>query len=483
MTIAAGTAAALYYAQAGLTNSHYDARAHLVVARRILDSLTPGWQQIGAVWLPLPHVLNMLPVQVDAWYRSGASGVALSVLSMGIAAWSLAAIILRTTGSVMGGMTAAALLLANPNVLYLQSTPMTEPLLFATTALSIAMTAAWLDRATQPGANAPAHGPGLAFVAACLTRYEAWPITAAAIALAGLVLLRRGIPIREAVRACVRLAAYPIVAIVIFTVNSRYTTGAWFSTDFFVPENVEALGRPMVALAQVHEGLYQVSGTAVVWSAYAGAVLSALAFFRSKARAPVVLVLALTAAATLPVYAYASGHPFRIRYDVPIVAACTALSGAFVALLWRPLRPFAAAVIILVAMRQSPPLDRNAPMVVEAQRDAANMIARHAVTDYLSQHYDGRTILISMGSLAHYMHDLSHAGFSIHDFLHEGNGKAWPFALLRARTMAGWVVIEEHAEGGDALYWQSKRNHRFLDGFERVAEGGNVALYRLSGRQ
>jgi hypothetical protein len=52
-----------------------------VVARRIFDNLMPGWQQIGAVWLPLPHVLNMFPVQVDDWYRNGASGIAISVLA------------------------------------------------------------------------------------------------------------------------------------------------------------------------------------------------------------------------------------------------------------------------------------------------------------------------------------------------------------------------------------------------------------------
>ena len=73
-----GTAVALIYYQRGLTLSHYDAKAHLVVARRVLDSLTPEYSQIGAVWLPLPHLLNMLPVQVDAWYRTGASGVAIS---------------------------------------------------------------------------------------------------------------------------------------------------------------------------------------------------------------------------------------------------------------------------------------------------------------------------------------------------------------------------------------------------------------------
>ena len=66
-----GAAAALDYARAGLSLSHYDAKAHLVVARRILDSITPGWEQIGAVWLPLPHVLNMLPVQVDVLLPHG----------------------------------------------------------------------------------------------------------------------------------------------------------------------------------------------------------------------------------------------------------------------------------------------------------------------------------------------------------------------------------------------------------------------------
>ncbi len=102
-----GTAAAVFHAHAGLTISHFDARAHLVVARRILDSLTPGWQQIGAVWLPLPHLLNMVPVQIDAWYRSGVSAVAISIASTGVAAWALARIILVATGSVAGGLAGA----------------------------------------------------------------------------------------------------------------------------------------------------------------------------------------------------------------------------------------------------------------------------------------------------------------------------------------------------------------------------------------
>src|SRR5690348_6446643 len=82
-----GASAAWMYHLRGLTLSHYDARAHLVVARRILDSITPGWRQIGAVWLPLPHVLNMLPVQNDFLYRTGASAVAFSVIAFSVAVY------------------------------------------------------------------------------------------------------------------------------------------------------------------------------------------------------------------------------------------------------------------------------------------------------------------------------------------------------------------------------------------------------------
>jgi hypothetical protein len=46
---ALGATTAWHYHTLGLTLSHYDARGHLVVARRIIDSITPGWQQVGAV--------------------------------------------------------------------------------------------------------------------------------------------------------------------------------------------------------------------------------------------------------------------------------------------------------------------------------------------------------------------------------------------------------------------------------------------------
>ncbi|HET7695527.1 MAG TPA: hypothetical protein VFK57_07460 [Vicinamibacterales bacterium] len=492
-----GTAAAVHYTQLGLALAHYDARAHLVVARRVFDSLTPGWQQVGAVWLPLPHLLNAIPVQSDWLYRTGYSGIAISVASTALAAWAIARLIGGATGSWIGGAVAAALLMINPNVLYLQSTPMTEPLLFGTTFLAVSLIAEWCVSLGGPpspaasetgfggtGAPGSTRAAGWACVAAVMTRYEAFPIVAAAIGLAFVVLLRRGFSLGAAFRAVRGLALWPIWALAAFLVNSKVTVGAFFvSGGFYVPEN-PALGDPWLAWTQIWEGLVRLAGPAVPWLAVVSAAAIVAVSFglrprgRSGREASLIVLVALGASAALPLYAYAQGHPERIRYAVPLVAACAALVGAGVALLPRRIQPAAGLVAVALSLWQVPPFDPQAPVVVEAQREAPNLAGRRAVTRYLTAHWDGQPILMSMGSLAHYMHDLSAAGFGIRDFLHEGNGEIWKFAVAHPAPVAEWIAIEERAEGGDALDWQARHDAAFLRGYHRVAEGGGVALYR-----
>lgn len=495
-----GIVAAAHYYRLGLTLAHYDARAHLVVARRVFDSLTPGWQQVGAVWLPLPHLLNALPVQIDAIYRSGVSGVAISIASMAVAAWAIARLIHRATGSIAGGFAAAALLMLNPDVLYLQSTPMTEPLLFGTTFLAIALIGEWAATVEPRTANREppasdlrpptAGGPGpatkaagWACVAAVLTRYEAWPVIGAALGLAFVVLLRRGWTRVAALRAVRGLALWPLWALAAFLVNSKVSVGAWvISSGFFVAEN-PALGHPWLAWTQVWEGLVRLTGPALPWIAVlslVGIVVSS--FLRRETaetlRPALLIVLALAACAALPLYAYFKGHPVRIRYDVPLVAAAAALAGAGVALLPRRIQAAAAIAVVALSAWQVPPFDAKAPVVIESQRDAGNAAGRRVVTAYLEAHWDGQPILMSMGSLGHYMHDLSGSGFAVKDFVHEGNGEIWVHAARYPRPFVEWIAIEERAEGGDALHWQAAHNPGFLKGYSRVAEGGGVALYR-----
>ena len=86
--------------------------------------------------------------------------------------------------------------------------------------------------------------------------------------------------------------------------------------------------------------------------------------------------------------------------------------------------------------------------------------------------------MASMGSLAHFMQELSHDGFRIRDFLHEGNGDIWLAALEYPDPHAEWVLIEEQAEGGDMLATRARARPGYLASYARVAEGGGVALYR-----
>jgi hypothetical protein len=485
--VAGGTLAALHYHRLGLTLSHYDARGHLVVARRIIDSITPGWQQIGAVWLPLPHLLNALPVQVDAFYRSGASAVAISVASFAVATASLAWIVAALTGSAAAALAAAAVFALNPNGLDLQATPMTEPLLLATTIGAVAMLIAFVRQTSATPANESAHARsasarrvGWAFALACLTRYEAWPVTAAAVAAAAWALWRRGTPFEDALRRLASVAVYPILAVALFAVFSRVVVGQWFvSSGFFVAEN-KSLGEPVLALKEVGWGLRELSGGWTIWIGATGAAVLVVAALIWRSRAEWLVAASLAATAALPWSAFEQGHPFRIRYMVPLVAIEAIGAGMAAGCVRRAAVP-AAILIALAAGYELRPLDARAPMVVEAQWDRPNGPARQRVTDCLvaaGSPHDGEKIMASMGSLGHYMQEASQSGFRIRDYLHEGNGDIWLAALDSPRPYAGWILIEEKAEGGDMLARRAREHPHWLDGYTRVCEGAGLALYR-----
>jgi hypothetical protein len=164
---------------------------------------------------------------------------------------------------------------------------------------------------------------------------------------------------------------------------------------------------------------------------------------------------------------------------VPLVVACAAIVSAGISTLPARLCGPAAGLAVVLTVLQGSPIDHSSPIVVESLRDVPLIEGRAAVTNYLRDHYDGRLVMMSMGSLGHYMHDLSHHGFDIRDFLQEGNGEVWVEALQHGpRGHVGWVAIEQYAEGGDSLFHRSREFAGFLDGFERVAEGGGVVLYR-----
>jgi hypothetical protein len=160
-------------------------------------------------------------------------------------------------------------------------------------------------------------------------------------------------------------------------------------------------------------------------------------------------------------------------------------AGSLVGFVGRALRHANHAIAVLAiaaVLYELHPLDDRAPMVVEAQWDRVNVAPRHAVTSCLRARYRGETIMASMGSLGHYMQETSRDGFDVRDFLHEGNGDIWLAALEGPRNYAGWLLIEEKAEGGDMLAKRAREHPDFLTGYSRVCEGAGVALYERQNR-
>ena len=497
----AGGAAWVVFFRQGLVLSHYDAKAHLVVARRVFDNVTPGWQQIGAVWLPLPHVLDLLPVQVDLFYRTGLFASIMSIACLAITCYASARLILRMTGSPVGAITCCALLVFNPNLLYLHTTPMTEPLLLAATFLVVLWLVEWID-ATGSGIRDPGSGLpwtlGCALFAAMSTRYEAWPVVAAAIVAAGYATWRQAASPGLAVNRVAKLALWPALAVAVFLINSRITVGAWFVSDGFYVVDLAYAHQPWRTLIGIWWGTHQLSGYVIEAVALTTAGLVAWRALVRRQDASQLVTLALFATAVLPFVAFYDGHPYRIRYMIPTTAACALFCGMGVGLLeswvaWTPLartmkvrdwgspwHRWGGAIVLMASLLiESPPWNLQAPMLVEAQWDRGASMGRRDVTACLARDYRGEKVLASMGSLAHYMQELSANGFRVADFINEGNGEIWNLALATGPAPhAGWMLVEEVAEGGDVLAAHVRSQAEFTAGMQRVCEGGGVALYK-----
>jgi hypothetical protein len=165
-----------YYLRHGMLLLYGDAVAHLHIARRVLDSLNPGFRQLGSVWLPFPHLLLLPFVQKMSWWQTGLAGTWPSMVCyvLGCAGiYRLARIWIEPSAALL----AVAFYGLNPGLLYMQTTAMTEPLFLAEmiwSTLLIAEHVRALKEGHQERASRLLIGAGLVLVAAVFTRYDGW---------------------------------------------------------------------------------------------------------------------------------------------------------------------------------------------------------------------------------------------------------------------------------------------------------------------
>lgn len=169
--LAVVTAGATWWTlEQGFTLYYGDAQAHLNIARRVLDSQTPGVMQIGTVWLPLPHLLMMPFASDDALWANGLAGAIPASAAFFLAGILFFLACRNLLGSSWAGFAAMAVFALNPNLLYLQATPMTESIFFAALA-GVFLGCVRFAMNPHPGW---AVFTGLFALAGTLTRYDGW---------------------------------------------------------------------------------------------------------------------------------------------------------------------------------------------------------------------------------------------------------------------------------------------------------------------
>jgi hypothetical protein len=176
-----------YYFQHGGLLLYGDAVAHINIARRVFDSRTPGLLQLGTVWLPLPHLLMIPFLLSDSAWQSGIGGSVPSMIAYALGT----AGVFRLLRSALSGNSqpdlaartaawlGAIIYAANPNLIYLQTTAMTESLYLAL-CIWAAVYFSEFVRASSRNDGPPREAYsslvkcGLCLAAACLTRYDGW---------------------------------------------------------------------------------------------------------------------------------------------------------------------------------------------------------------------------------------------------------------------------------------------------------------------
>jgi hypothetical protein len=186
----ASVIAFLWYFRHNQVLLYGDAVAHINIARRVFDSRTPGLKQLGTVWLPLPHLL-ILPFILSDWswqtglggswpfmvaYIAGVVGI-FRLVRDGLAPPSEPA---PSWPARLAPWFAAAIFGANPNLLYMQSTAMTESLYLALFIWAVVFLADFARRRYSPETVERARAGsslircGICLALSMLTRYDGW---------------------------------------------------------------------------------------------------------------------------------------------------------------------------------------------------------------------------------------------------------------------------------------------------------------------
>jgi len=228
LAIAVAAVSFFIYAGRGDLLLYGDAVAHINIARRVFDSRTPGLLQLGTVWLPLPHLL-MMPFLISSWmWRTGVGGAIPSMIAYVLGSVGVFRLVLGALSfpeppdwaARVAAWLAALIYIFNPNLMYMQTTAMTEALYLALFVWAAVFFSEFVQRrafvadADDGGARDSRllMSSALCVAGAELTRYDGW-LGAGVMGVSALVMMKRPKSVVERrllLKFCVAIAIVPV---------------------------------------------------------------------------------------------------------------------------------------------------------------------------------------------------------------------------------------------------------------------------------
>lgn len=167
----------IYFYNQDLITAYGDSRAHLNIARRVVDNLTPGFGQLGGAWLPLLHVLMLPMIGVDYLWKSGIAGSLVNMVFFILGSIFIYKLVLSITKQKLNAFIAFLIFSLNVNILYFQAAPMGEVLFISCFIVALYFLYEWASFEKIPYLLISA----VFFTLASLTRYEGWFVVVGAI--------------------------------------------------------------------------------------------------------------------------------------------------------------------------------------------------------------------------------------------------------------------------------------------------------------
>jgi hypothetical protein len=483
----------------GLSNLYGDGLAHMEGARRIFDSITPGYLEIGSVWLPLYHLICAPLAINDYLWRTGLAGSFVSSTAFALTAYLLFRLGAEINCNLAAGLVALAGVLLCPSFLYMASTPLTEPLAL----LWLVLVAYLLFRYSQSGSWKSLAGAAVAALMGTLTRYEGWNVLPFATLL---VFLVRPYPWRQRIIRASFFAGVAGSGPLLWLIHNayRYQNPLEFYNGLGSAKDIYAHQLATTAFPYPTDGSLLLSGRYYledlklvigVW-ALELAVLGLVAWCASlsESRRGAVAVLFIV---PLPFYLQAMAHAaiplylptlfphtyYNLRYGVEMIAAVALFpSFVFSPRLGKNLRIILLIIFLAVLGRQFAQMTAGGPRELAVVKEGilntpCRAQRQRAIIEFLRAHYDGKRVLVASGKWPCVEPE---AGIYFRNTLSTRNRKYWAKMRTEPEKWVEWIIRGD----GDTIdslmqaYPQAFKNYEVVDQGTFQGEG-SFKIYQL----